>query len=307
MKNWVSSVLRCPACEHSPLTEMAEAVACRNCGAQYAIRQGVTDFLIDANTIVNREREAVRRLQEGLDDVVLKLDKILKEADRSGVDEQALREFPCLQHDQEARGQVREVLAGHPLKPGEILLELGADHCWGSNLFLDAGCHVIALDITDHLFLAPRRGDPDLYRIFSDMNRVPIADHSIDVVWATSAAHHSWDLKQTFREAARVLRAGGRLFFCCEPMPSWLRYPFGFRFGHEQRKLGINETWITRSTWLRFCREAGLKPELAFPSLNDRDIAERLGKRHIPKALAPLVKPLLKTFQVSIHLLAIKP
>ncbi|MBN1147430.1 MAG: class I SAM-dependent methyltransferase [Anaerolineales bacterium] len=35
---------RCPACEHYPLDESAEALRCAHCGLRYAIRDGVYDF-----------------------------------------------------------------------------------------------------------------------------------------------------------------------------------------------------------------------------------------------------------------------
>lgn len=63
-----------------------------------------------------------------------------------------------------------------------------------SNLLRDYGHRVLATDITDHLSLATRPGDPDLCRILSDMNRIPLKNEAVDVVWATAAVHHSWNL-----------------------------------------------------------------------------------------------------------------
>jgi hypothetical protein len=82
--------------------------------------------------------------------------------------------------------------------------------------------------------------------------------------------HDSWDLGLTFREIARILKPGGTAYLCGEPLPSWLRYVAGGQFGHKERALGINETWIRRDVWLRHCREAGLVPRIVFPNLSDR-------------------------------------
>ncbi|MEM6795285.1 MAG: methyltransferase domain-containing protein [Acidobacteriota bacterium] len=156
------------------------------------------------------------------------------------------------------------------------------------------------------MHLAERASDPNLCRLQSDMNALPLADASVETVWATAAAHHSWDLGATFREAARVLKPGGRLYFCCEPMPSWLRWPLGLAVGDAERELGIHETWVPRWRWLALARRAGFRVRLVFPELSDAQMAERLRARSVPDALAPalgaLVRPALRVLQVSIHL-----
>lgn len=264
----------------------------------------IADFLGDPHPVVARESAAVSRLDEGAAEEAGRLRVLLRRMETGALEDAEIAAYPCLGHAAESRSQIRDILKRYPLAPGELLVELGADHCWASGLFLDAGCRVIAVDITDHQRLAARGDDPALCRIKADMNALPLRNASADVVWATAAAHHSWDLARTFREAARVLRPGGRLFFCCEPMPSWLRYPFGTDFGHDERELGINETWIPRSSWLRLCKRAGFEPRLLFPDMDRETIRQRLQARRLPAALAPLVAPFVRTVQVSIHLLA---
>jgi SAM-dependent methyltransferase len=139
------------------------------------------------------------------------------------------------------------------------------------------------------------------------MNCLPVADASADVFWATAAVHHSWDLGRTFVEAARVLKPGGWLYLCCEPMPSFVRHAVGHSFGEAERSRGINERWIRRSEWLAHCRRASLIPELLFPEFDRAALAAKLSHRGVPVALAPLIKPLLRSLQVSIHLVAQKP
>ncbi len=304
LRDWAVGLFRCPACG-AALRREAEGLACASCPARYPTDDDVTSFLDRPNAIVAREASAVSTLDGQSPEATERLRVLLGRFDGDGVSPQDLLEYRCLQHALDSRGQIRELLRSHPLSPG-VVLEIGADHCWASSVFLDAGCRVIALDITDHLRLAPRASDPGLCRIKSDMNAPPLRDGSVDTVWATAAAHHSWDLGRTFREAARVLRPGGRLYFACEPMPSWLRYPFGTDFGHEERALGINETWVPRGRWLRLCATAGFEPELVFPAMDRETVASRLRSRHLPTALAPLALPFLRTLQVSIHLVATK-
>lgn len=307
MRAWALPLLRCLKCGHS-LELGPEAVVCPQCGARYPITDDIADFLPEPNAVVARERAAVATLDGGAADPAGPLRELLGRLDR---DPGSLREtdlvaFPCVRHAMESREQIQELLEREPLPAEATVLELGADHCWTSNLILDAGCRVIASDITDHMRLATRAADPSLCRLQADMNGVPLGDGVVDVVWATAAAHHSWDLERTFREAHRVLKPRGLLYFCCEPMPSWVRYWFGKDFGHEQRALGINETWIPRSSWLGLARKVGFEPRVVLPALGRAAIEERLARHRLPRALALAAAPFLRLLQVSIHLVARK-
>lgn len=251
------------------------------------------EALEHAHEAVRNEQQAVRALDAG--------EISLGEPVGSEAAQAAVR-----RHVETSRRQLLEVLEAHPLEPDSIVVELGADACWASSLFLDRGARVIAVDISDHLRMADRADDPSLLRLRADMNDLPLRDGSVDVVWATAAAHHSWDLQRTFDEAARVLRPGGRLSFCCEPMPSWLRYPWGLGVGDAERELGINETWVSRRSWLRKARKAGFEAHLDLPTLDLPTLADRLSRRGLPtpvcRALAPWIRPILPLLQVSIHL-----
>ena len=295
--DWTRPLLACPSCQ-APLETAgwtSTAVSCSACDCRVDLVDGVLETLVDEHPAVAGERQAVNALDAG--EVSLG-DPVGSEA--------AAAAFHA--HIEGSRQRLQEVLAARPLEPGSIVVELGADACWASELFLDAGAKVIAVDISDHLRLATRGDDPNLLRMRADMNALPLVDGSVDVVWATAAAHHSWNLQNTFHEAARVLRRDGRgrLSFCCEPMPSWLRYPFGLWVGQEERELGINETWVPRAAWLRKARRAGFDARLDFPQIDNRFAAERLALRGVPKivgkTLNPLLKPILPWLQVSIHL-----
>jgi len=308
LRDWAAPLLRCPVCTAGSLTYASAGgeVRCTLCGRQYAAASGIVDLLLNPHPVVARERAAVARLDKGNGSAAGRLAERLQ---RLGAGEPAasdLVEFPCLRHASACLPQIREVLHLVPLASGEVLVELGADHCWASGLFLDAGCRVVSLDITDHLRLAPRGDDERLCRVVADMNDIPVRDGQADVVWATAAAHHSWSLERTFAEAARVLRPGGRLYFCCEPMPSWLRYPLGRSFGRVERELGINETWIPRRQWLRAAERAGLSARIVLPTLNREAVFERLRRRRLPDRLAPVAARFLPLLQVSVHMLATK-
>jgi SAM-dependent methyltransferase len=305
LRGWALPLLRCLGCGGALALEPAR-VRCGRCGKCYRVEHDVTDFLANPHPMVDRERRALLDLDRQSGQATARLRVLLGRLDAGGLSQDDAAPHPCLGHALDCRGQVQDVLDAYPLSPGAVVAELGADHCWASSLFLDAGGRVIAVDITEHLRLAPRAADDRLCRIQADMNALPLRDASVDVVFAIAAAHHSWDLARTFSEAARVLRPDGRLLFCCEPMPSLLRYTLGKDFGHAEKALGINETWIPRSKWLQLAAQAGLKARLLFPDLDRGTVQTKLRGRGLPGALAPLLTPFRRTLQVSIHLVAVK-
>lgn len=306
MRDWALPLLHCLACGGTSLESRPGDVLCPACGHAFPKRDDVTDFLYRPHSTVLRERDAVHRLDRETQSVSNNARDVLRRLDADLLTEQDLDQSLYLRTIAESRGQILELLREEPLTPGATVLEIGADTGWASSVLLKAGCRVIATEITDHLFLAAQGNSPNLCRLQADMNQVPLNDSSVDVVFAASCVHHSWDLARTFREIARVLKPGGTAYLCGEPMPSVVRFVVGGRFGHEERKLGINETWISRATWLRQCRMAGLEPRILFPALSEAQLSARLAKRHVPRFVAASLRPFLPIFQVSAYLRADK-
>jgi SAM-dependent methyltransferase len=265
------------------------------------------DFLHRPHPTIVRERAAVHQIDDEAAPPPASMDGVLARLHRDELTREDLAGSAHIRAIAESRAQVLELLESEPLAPGSTVLEIGADVGWSSSILLDAGCRVVAIDITDHILHVPDQDSINLCRLLADMNRIPLADATVDAVFAASCVHHSWDLGLTFREIARVLKPGGRAYLCGEPLPAWPRYVVGGRVGHKERALGINETWIRRDVWLRRCREAGLEPRIIFPNLSDRQMSERLRKRKLPAFLGPLLRPVLSLLQVSVHLRADKP
>jgi ubiquinone/menaquinone biosynthesis C-methylase UbiE len=112
-------------------------------------------------------------------------------------------------------------LAG--LKPGEVVLDLGSGG--GFDVFL-AGRkvgrrgHVIGVDMTPEMIAKARRNIAS-YRKQTGLNNVefrlgeiehlPVADASVDVVISNCVINLSPDKPQVWREIARVLKPGGRV------------------------------------------------------------------------------------------------
>ena len=284
-------------------------LVCGGCRSTYPLREGVLDCLGESHPTVEREIAAVARLDGGSDADRRSVKALIGDLDDGSLDpdDPRLRDHPGFAQYERAHGRVREMLARRAPAPGAVVIELGADHCLHSSAFLEAGCRVVAVDITDHLHLAPRAGDPALARVRADMNRLPLGDGTADLVWATACAHHSWSLERTFEEARRVLSPDGAFVLVNEPMPAWPRYlafGLGRRFGRRERALGINETLHRRGRWLDVARKAGFAPRLVVPHLSPAELAAALRRRRLPAALATWIAPVAEALQVSIHMVA---
>ena len=109
------------------------------------------------------------------------------------------------------------------LKPGEIVLDLGCGG--GFDVFIAAGKvgqqgRVIGVDMTAEM-LAKARANADVFSARTGLNNVefrlgeiehlPVADAGVDVVISNCVINLSPDKPQVWREAARVLKPGGRV------------------------------------------------------------------------------------------------
>jgi SAM-dependent methyltransferase len=109
------------------------------------------------------------------------------------------------------------------LKPGEIVLDLGSGggfDCFLIGPKVGASGRAIGVDMT-HDMLNKARGNLAAYRARTGLDNVefrlgeiehlPIADASIDVVISNCVLNLSPDKPQVWREIARVLKPGGRV------------------------------------------------------------------------------------------------
>ncbi len=105
------------------------------------------------------------------------------------------------------------------LKPGEVVLDLGSGG--GFDAFLaaqevGAAGQVIGVDMTPGMLSkardnAARGGFTNVDFRLGEIEHLPVADASIDVIISNCVINLSPDKPQVFRDAHRVLKAGGRL------------------------------------------------------------------------------------------------
>lgn len=105
------------------------------------------------------------------------------------------------------------------LKPGETVLDLGSGaglDCFLAAEQVGAGGHVIGVDMTPEMVTRARAnavhgGYANVEFCLGEIEHLPVADGSVDVIISNCVINLSPDPASVFAEAARVLKPGGRL------------------------------------------------------------------------------------------------
>jgi SAM-dependent methyltransferase len=174
------------------------------------------------------------------------------------------------------------------LQPGEVVLDLGSGG--GFDLFL-AGPKVgetgraIGVDMTPDM-LALARKNLHTYREHTGLDNVefrlgeiehlPVADASVDVVISNCVLNLSPDKPQVWRDIARVLKPGGRVavsdLALLQPLPSAVATMLEALVGCVAGAPLVADTE-------RMMREAGLEDIVLTPK---RDYVETMSRRNTP-------------------------
>lgn len=121
------------------------------------------------------------------------------------------------------------------LKPGEIVLDLGSGGGFDSFLAVrqvGAEGRVIGVDMTPGMVDKARKnavagGFTNVDFRLGEIENLPVADNSIDVLISNCVINLSPDKPRVFHETFRVLRAGGRISFsdivAIKPLPEEMR------------------------------------------------------------------------------------
>ncbi|MBI3186271.1 MAG: arsenite methyltransferase [Gammaproteobacteria bacterium] len=148
------------------------------------------------------------------------------------------------------------------LQPGETVLDLGSgagfDACLAARAVGDKG-RVIGVDMTHEMLAKARNnatsaGYTNVEFRLGEIEHLPVADASVNVIISNCVINLSPDKPQVFREAFRVLRPGGRLaisdIVASAELPEDVRHDLALYTGCMAGASPINELEI-------YLREAG--------------------------------------------------
>lgn len=274
----------CPACRaalgYLPVARGAARVACAVCGAEFARRGGVWDFLTaDQATYFApflAEYTTVR-MSEGRGDLAT-----YDVSDLPWAGPANPRAWEWYIRAASFGHLVAHVVppAGPRSRPLRVL-DLGAGTGWLSRRLAELGHAPLAVDVSDD----PRDGlgaarvfdgllaDP-FPRVRADFGRLPLADGAADVAIYNASFHYSPDLGATLAEGVRVVAPGGRLIILDSPiyrtvasgerMVAMRRQSYVEQFGFASDRLGSRE-FLVDSEVGRFGRELGLRWRVLTP------------------------------------------
>uniref|UniRef100_UPI00289C575F malonyl-ACP O-methyltransferase BioC n=2 Tax=Pantoea sp. TaxID=69393 RepID=UPI00289C575F len=100
-----------------------------------------------------------------------------------------------------------------PANPGPQLLDAGCGTGWFSRYWRQRGLQVTALDLSAAMLQQARQQQAADRYISGDIDALPIASASMDLVWSNLAVQWSDDLRAALRQFARVTRPGGCVLF----------------------------------------------------------------------------------------------
>lgn len=168
-----------------------------------------------------------------------------------------------IQYYQQTAAAYWEALSRARLDSHMRVAEVGAGRTlWNLRSIEDLWDEAVALNVFFHV--GPERPPTRARRILGDMNDLPFERASLHLLIYSATLHHSSDIGLALREAARVLRPGGRAIVVNEPVAGVAK-GLGGPLGHD-RDESIHEDDVAFGTWARAIRQSGLVADHFVPA-----------------------------------------
>ncbi len=148
-------------------------------------------------------------------------------------------------------------------QPGETALDIACGPGLVGRAIAERGANSIGIDLTEAMLreasLDARAAGASLPLVRGAAERLPFGDRQFDLVISRNAFHHFPDPALVMGEAARVLRAGGRIIIEDMQAPEPLVDRDAFEVIERLRDATHART-LPRSRFLRLMTGAGLRP-----------------------------------------------
>lgn len=180
--------------------------------------------------------------------------------------------------------RLEEVLALADPRAGESVVDVATGTGHVALAIAPHVAHVVGVDLTPEMLdearrQADERGIGNVRLVQADAGELPFRAGAFDLYTVRAAPHHFLQLEAALREAARVLRPGGRACFIdCSP-------PTAARNLLHEVEIGRDPSHVlslTLEEWARQLGEAGLQVEHAERRELDWDFDAWMGNMAVP-------------------------
>ncbi|MXP51044.1 malonyl-ACP O-methyltransferase BioC [Pantoea sp. SoEX] len=100
-----------------------------------------------------------------------------------------------------------------PSYSGKLLLDAGCGTGWYSRVWRDRGKYVIALDLSIEMLKQARKNNTADYYISGDIDHLPIANNTVDIIWSNLAVQWSNSLSKVLNRFNQALKPYGCILF----------------------------------------------------------------------------------------------
>ncbi|PPI88067.1 malonyl-[acyl-carrier protein] O-methyltransferase BioC [Candidatus Pantoea edessiphila] len=100
-----------------------------------------------------------------------------------------------------------------PSYSGRLLLDAGCGTGWYSRIWRERGKYVIALDLSLQMLKQAKKNNTAHHYIVGDIDNLPIAKSSLDIVWSNLVVQWANDLSKVLNRFNQILKPYGCLLF----------------------------------------------------------------------------------------------